>query len=285
MKMYNIYSAINGKPDIIHAKCTMWGAILARAISKRKEIPYIVTTGASIFARGIAGPRECGTATEALRAADRLLSVSGTLAEDLDRILKVPSSSFTTVPNMIDVEKFPYSPLPDNDQFVFGYMANLVADKGHDTLLRAFTRVPGCKLFLAGGGPLRAELELSARVLGVDDRVTFLGEIPRAEAHTFFQDIDAFVHPSRYETFGIVLVEALATGRPVVATRCGGPNEIVRDGDGILVDVDDVDGLATAMIEIMEIELDREAMRSGVEDRYSKKAVRNKLLEIYNSTL
>ena len=159
LKMYDAYKEANGSPDIIHAKCTMWGAILANAISQRENIPFVVTAGASVFARGIVGPRERKTAAEALNSANRLISVSSTLANDLERILGIPSSEFTVVPNMIDTEKFPFTPLPHNQTFTFGYMANLVEDKGHNTLLKAFKKVPDAKLLLAGGGPLRINLD------------------------------------------------------------------------------------------------------------------------------
>ena len=285
LRMYDAYKQQNGTPDIIHAKCTMWGAILAQAISNRENIPYVVTVGASVFARGIVGPRERKTAKTALESANKLLTVSSTLAEDMERILSIPKSKFTTVPNMIDLHNFPFSERPENDQFTFGYLANLVADKGHDTLLRAMVNVPNCRLLLGGDGPLRSQLESLCSELGLNDRVTFTGPIPRGQAHTFFEQIDAFVHPSRYETFGIVLLESLATGRPVVATRCGGPNDIVREQDGILVSVDDAQDLANGMIQLMQQDWDSTAMRNGVEERYTKATIRQQLLEIYESLL
>jgi len=285
LKMYDAYVEVNGKPDIIHAKCTMWGAILARAIAEREAIPWVVTVGASIFARGIAGPRERVTASKTLDSASYLVSMSNSLAGDLDRILGIPQESFTLVPNMIEVNNFPLTPLPQDDEFIWGYMANMVADKGHETLLRAFATVDEGKLQLAGDGPLRGHLENLASELSISNRVSFTGNILREEAPLFFQGIDAFVHPSRYETFGIVLVEALASGRPVVATRCGGPNDIVREEDGILVAVDDVAGLASAMNELRSHQWDSSAMRAGVEERYTKEIMREKLLTIYNSLI
>jgi len=263
----------------------MWGAIMARAIAERENIPYVVTVHSSVFARGIVGPRERNTAALALKSANRLLSVSSSLAKDLEQILGVEASKFTIVPNMIDVEKFPYTPLPENNTFTFGYMANLVQDKGHKTLLEAFKEVKNARLLLAGEGPLRKQLEELTTALGMDDSVEFVGAVPRQKACGFFQSIDAFVHPSRYETFGIVLIEALSTGRPVVATRSGGPNDIVRNEDGILVDVDHADGLAEAMRSMVNMDWDTKSMRDGVESRYTKEAIRKQLLEIYEKLL
>lgn len=285
LKMYDAYKAVHGPPDIIHAKATMWGAILAKAIAERENIPYVVTVHSSVFARGIVGPRERTTATVALKSANRLLSVSSALANDIERTLGIQASTFSTVPNMIDLEKFPSTPLPKNSTFTFGYMANLVKDKGHRTLLQAFQNVPNAKLLLAGEGPLRNELEELTTAYGMNDSVEFVGSIPREKAAEFFQALDAFVHPSRYESFGIVLIEALSTGRPVIATRCGGPNDIVRKEDGILVDIDDADGLAEAMRNTINMEWDSNNMRVGVETRYSKGVIRQQLLEVYEAVL
>jgi glycosyltransferase involved in cell wall biosynthesis len=283
--MYDAYKAVHGPPDIIHAKATMWGAILAKAIAHRENIPYVVTVHSSVFARGLVGPREQTTAVLALKSANRLLSVSSVLANDIERTLGVQAATFTTVPNMIDVEKFPSTPLPKNGTFTFGYMANLVQDKGHRTLLQAFQKVPNAKLRLAGDGPLRQQLEELTSAYGMEDRVEFVGPIPREQASEFFQAVDAFVHPSRYESFGIVLIEALSTGRPVVATRSGGPNDIVRKEDGLLVDIDDADGLAEAMRSMIDMEWDTNIMREGVETRYAKGVIRRQLLEVYEDVL
>ena len=127
--MYDAYKQQNGPPDIIHAKCTMW-CDLAQAISKTKEIPFIVTAGASVFARGIVGPRERKTAKQALESANQLLSVSSTLAEDLERILEISATEFTTVPNMIDLHNFPLKNPAENDEFTFGYLAKSCRRQG-----------------------------------------------------------------------------------------------------------------------------------------------------------
>ena len=81
------------------------------------------------------------------------------------------------------------------------------------------------------------------------------------------------------------MVEALSTGRPVIATRCGGPNDIVRSEDGVLVDVDDAGGLAEAMRNMIGMDWDIQAMSDGVETRYTKATVREQLLEIYDSII
>ena len=97
--------------------------------------------------------------------------------------------------------------------------------------------------------------------------------------------VQALVHPSRYETFGVAIVEALAMGRPVVATRCGGPDGIVTARDGLLVPVDDVEALARAMRELREHidRYDAPAIRQACLERFGEGAVVARLRETYEA--
>jgi glycosyltransferase involved in cell wall biosynthesis len=124
--------------------------------------------------------------------------------------------------------------------------------KGLDVLLRAFRRLtashPELRLALCGDGHLRPELERLALDLGIASRVDFAGPRTRAEVAGLLAGARAFVLPSRFETFGIAILEALASGVPVVATRAGGIPEIVTDGhDGLLIDAEDDTALAHAL--------------------------------------
>ena len=101
------------------------------------------------------------------------------------------------------------------------------------------------------------------------------------------RESDAFVLSSEVETFGVVVAEALATGLPVVATRSGGPESIVRSGDGILVPVGDVTALAEAMSEIRRrrTEFSPQRLREACAARYSPNAIAARLIQIYRDAL
>jgi glycosyltransferase involved in cell wall biosynthesis len=134
--------------------------------------------------------------------------------------------------------------------------------KGVDVLLKAMRRLlfqrPEARLVLVGGGfyngySLEEEsLKELAQELGLTSNVEFVGLKSPVEVAKYARESTMLVLPSRRETFGTVLIEALASGTPVVATRCGGPAEIVNENVGLLVDPDDVDGLAEAMATILE---------------------------------
>lgn len=138
---------------------------------------------------------------------------------------------------------------------LFLALARLHWKKGLDVLLKAVAALgarsnpPYC--WIAGDGPLKAELEAQARALGVADRVRFLGWRDDRDALLAACDVVAF--PSRYEPFGTVTVDAWAARRPLVAAKSQGPGAYVRhEEDGLLVEIDDVDGLAAALARVLD---------------------------------
>lgn len=139
--------------------------------------------------------------------------------------------------------------------------------KAIDVLVRAFTRVheidPAIKLVIVGGGDLRHESEDLANVLGIRDRIEFLGPKSRAEIATLLSGCKVFVLPSRFETFGIVILEAMACQKPVIATRAGGMPEIIENGkNGILVEPDNPHLLAEALITMLKDDVLRNRIAS-----------------------
>lgn len=142
------------------------------------------------------------------------------------------------------------TPGPGADSIVC--VAHLREHKGQDVLLRAFQQIaeefPGLSLHFVGEGPHATELQRLAQELNLGARVRFLGNLPRPEALREIACARALCLPSRREPFGLVLLEAMALGVPVVATRVGGIPEIIRAGvDGLMVEPDSPSQLADAL--------------------------------------
>jgi glycosyltransferase involved in cell wall biosynthesis len=137
------------------------------------------------------------------------------------------------------------------------FVGRLFKKKGVDVLLRAMPRVraavPDVQLHLVGDGPERAGLETLARDLGLTDRVTFHGFVPRSAINTLLGDAWLQVMPSVYEEpFGVVTIEAMMRGTALVATNVGGPTEVVREGEtGFLVPPGDIHTHAEAIIRVL----------------------------------
>ncbi|MDP8916554.1 MAG: glycosyltransferase [Pseudomonadota bacterium] len=130
-------------------------------------------------------------------------------------------------------------------------MGRLHPSKAHDVSLRALQRLPDAWLWIAGSGPLEAELKRLAEELGVAERVRWLGW--RDDASALYRTADLCVFPSRFEPLGNVVIQAWAHGVPVVAARSVGPAALIHDGeDGRLVPVDDVEALASAVQELID---------------------------------
>ncbi len=122
------------------------------------------------------------------------------------------------------------------DGRVLAFAGRLGPQKSVGTALEALARVDEVALVIAGDGPDRAALERRARELGLEERVRFLGAVPRDQVLRIFRAADASLLPSAWENFPHTVVEALAVGCPVIATAVGGVPEVVRDGvNGLLV--------------------------------------------------
>lgn len=133
------------------------------------------------------------------------------------------------------------------------FVGRLAANKGLLTLLDAWRAMPAeATLLVVGEGHLRGVLEARARALGLAGRVRLLGALPLAELQQAYAACDVFVLPSEYEAFGIVLLEAMAAGKPCVAARAGGMPEVVEhERTGLLVPYGDAAALAEALRQVL----------------------------------
>ncbi len=278
------YVACYGVPDVIHAHGSMWGGYAAMLCARELRRPYIVTEDAdSILTLDISrGDRR--RVVEVYRHAKRVIAVSDALKASIDCIAGAPIAE--VVPDTVDSTYFHLPPAPRQSRpFVFLTVSDLSPSKRVDLSIRAFARLhasePHTRLVIVGSGKESSRLRELTHTLGVPDVIEFTGAIPRAAARRRMWDANALVLSSDFETFGVALIEALSTGLPVIATRCGGPEEIVTPDLGALVECNDGAGLARAMGEILRRDFDAAELRFNVTRRFGCAEVSRRLCEIW----
>ena len=176
-------------------------------------------------------------------------------------------------------------------------VANFVEKKGHRYTIESFARLvqhyPNCRLILAGGGPLKEACVRLASQLGVSDRIEFPGAVSKSEVIRLMEVADIFVHHSvtasngNQEGLPTVLMEAMATGLPVISTLHAGIPELVRDGEnGHLVEERDVDSYSDKLIEVLRSPTDMPAKASRTVREHFNLAIQNeKLKSIYSQVM
>ena len=233
--------------DVVHthlSTASLWGSVAAHLAG----LPAVATVQGR------------NTAT-CYRYADRLIANSQAVREHM-LAQGIPPERITVVYNAVDVSAFRRVLSPaeakqrlglDAHRLIIGTAAHLSLKKGHDVLLRAAAEVvkaaPDCHFVLLGEGDQRSALERLGGRLGLRDRVTFLGF--RHDAADVMSAYDIFALASWWEPFGLVFVEAMALGVPVVTTRAGGAPEVVAEGEtGLLVPPGDPPALARALLRL-----------------------------------
>lgn len=240
-----------GKPDLIHAQAVYPGGAAAVALGQSFGIPVGLTEHMGPFpppALCMEDGSVMPLLAETYAKVSRCSAVSQGLA---DRILGLDlMDDVTILPNFLP-DSFGSVQVPPQkscEGFSFLSVGGPSYAKGTDILLKALRQIdPSVTLNVIGDSSETALFQKMADELGVSERVRWLGAVQREKMPAYYQACDAFVLPSRGETFGVAFIEALAFGKPLIATRCGGPEEIVHAGNGLLVPANSVDELVVAM--------------------------------------
>ncbi len=290
-KIFDAYVRLNGRPDVIHAHSVFNGGILAKEISQKNQIPFVLTEHSTAYAREQLSSEDLKLAKKICNASSANLAVSNEFCVLLSQ--KIQSKrEWLFVPNIVN-EIFFISKLEEKieKKFVFINIAFADKKKRQENIIYAFknefNEQKNIYLTIGGNGPELETLKSLSKTLNISNQVEFTGALSREQVREKMAASHAFVLSSRYETFGVVVIEALALGLPVIATMCGGPESIVRKEDGILVPVDDVKSLGKAMREIYEnsTNFEKEKIRESCRERFSEKAIAKRIIKIYSEVV
>lgn len=271
-----------GVPDVIHVHFYKMAVGIWRFF-KKEGIPIVLTEHASVVVRGQLSQRAKVLLGSTYKGVDAVISVSNSLAKLIYEYYKVHP---IVIPNMLTFEN-KIEREGNNTRFRFVSSANLVQRKGIDILLEAFSKMVekygNTELVIYGDGPERKNLECQIEKLNLKNNVTLYGRYERSILPKEYAKADAFVLSSRAETFGVVYIEAMHCGLPVIATRCGGPEDFVTNQVGILIPNEDCNALSDAMLRMVETvkDYDRNYISEYVNRMFSPEQVALRIEGVY----
>jgi len=279
------------RPQVIHAN----GFDLSRSFAVAAglaKVPYIThvrfpmeESGARWALRGLPRPAAFVFNSQAMH--DQLWPFLSRLA---------PKTRAYTVHNAVDLDAFPPAPWPESETLRVGLVANFAPIKRHEDFLRMAAEMlqtrTDLEFWIVGddteGTDRRSELERFAGELGIMPHVRFMGHRP--DIPSIMRQLHLLVVPSQFESFGRVVIEAMACGRPVIASRVGGIPEIIEDGkSGFLLPVGDASGFARAALSLLSDRRNWETISEHAvtvaRTRFSLAAHVENITTIYNQIL
>lgn len=282
-----------GMPDIIHVQALWPAAMIARAVSRRHGIPYVVTEHSEEYLahserRLVRTPGMLPVVLRPLaRGAKRTIAVSRFLG---DRLVEIGlASDPVIIPNVVPLSEA--SPLATAAPHVIAHVSVMGPAKNLPGLLHAIDALRARRddfvVRLAGDGERRAEAEALAASLGLADFVEFIGPKSADEVRDLYAHSAFAVISSTHETFSVVAAESLMCGRPVLSTRCGGPEEFITPEVGRLVANDDVDALADGLDWMLDhhVDFDPQALHVYARERFAPDVIAAQILNVYRSVI
>lgn len=274
-------------PHIIHAHY-LFNISIALKIKKQYNIPVVATEHWSLINSSLPRKDIIHFANDFYPKVDKLISVSKHLNA---AIYNMTGCDSVIIPNIVDTSCFSYEKKDlKSDTFSFVSVGSLIKSKGFDILIHSFSDAKFGKevqLYIVGGGPYYTRLRKLIEELDLQDQVYLLGKKSRLDIGKIFNKSNVFVLPSRSETFGVVYIEALASGLPVIATACGGPESFITKEDGIIIPVGDRKKL-TYSLEYIKSNIDKfnpKLISERCISRFSPKVIGEAINEIYYSVI
>ncbi len=274
--------------DLIHLHGAALRGDWVMKLAEHWEVPYVVTEHTGPWSAVADRPRIWRRAKRSLENAAAVLPVSHHLAQEIDDS-GIKPKRVIVAGNPVDTKLFSLRPKPLADSHTIVFIGRLDPFKGGLRTLHAFDRVRdrlnGYRLTIIGEGPEAGAIRAFIAEHNLEDRVDFQEQsLTRVEMRDVFHCASFLVFPSRFESFGLVAAEALATGLPVVITNRTGPRDFSTDDSTISVDPDSVDDIARGMVEMAGRlgEFDSVKIRLTIEEGFGLNRYAEQMKTVYD---
>lgn len=295
LRMFDIYLARYGKPDLIHVHSAIWGGWVASEIKRKYAIPYLITEhrgrfgGQSALSRTLIKDWHIPYLNAAYSNVSCIIPVSKLLIPRISEFA-APNIPFRVIPNPVDTDFFhlPYAPF-DGD-LTFTLVANFDKAKALDILLPAFDKVcdrhPSIRLQVVGGGYHRTEFTTLYNSLIHKQNIQLLGkQNPKGVREALWKS-HAFILSSRIEAQPVSVIEAMSCGLPVICTEVV-PDNIILPFNGIRVPIENIEALEDGILQLIENYAKYEAseIRQFAQREFGKSEISCKIVETYRYVL
>lgn len=288
-KIFKAYVAQHGLPDLVHLHSFYSGNIVLW-LKKHFNIPYVVTEHSSAFFRNTLTPFQKNIAREVFEKSKLNLAVSEQFSKYLNEIYQVDFEYLPNIVNNIFINDNKQTSIKND--FLFINVAFLDKNKNQTLLIQAFYDAfkvnKNIKLWIIGDGSEFNNLNDLINQLNMTEQIFLLGRANRDEVRNLLSQAKVFVLSSKFETFGVAIIEALGMGLPVISTKCGGPESIITSKKlGILVENDDQKSLTEALREIYENYhlYDAKYISNFVAENFSESVITQQLIDYYDRAL
>ncbi|PGX10516.1 glycosyltransferase [Bacillus sp. AFS033286] len=283
--VYNVITRKVGKIDIIHAHAVNCAGILGRMMGNYSGIPMIVTEHSTGLYKVSKNHKEKNIYRETYNSAEKVISVSPAFSECIAEI-KGDQHNIMYIPNMIDFKHF-YNRNNREKEFVFISIGFLTFKKGMDIVIKGFAefndKYPNSILKIVGHGQELENLQTLTKKLKKENSIEFVGAVARKDLPEVLSTANCLSMGSRLETFGLIFIEALACGLPIIGTACDGPKVIINEKNGIIVEIDCPEEMSKAMKSIYENynKYNPDLIREDAERKYSENSVSKRIVNLY----
>lgn len=288
-KMIKKIISEEGNIDLVHIHSALDMGIAY--LKSGLNLPYVITEHSTKYSRKLINNTQEKYLSDLFNRAKKVLVVGNGLKKEVSKY--IDDIKIEVIPNLVKMPEI------DNDRiktkaskkFRFFSLGFLTYKKGMDLLIEAFNlgrnELGDVELFIGGAGEEMENLKVLISKYNLNSNIFLLGELNREEVARNMNECDCFVLASRFETFGIVYIEAMNYGKPVIASITGGPDTFINDKCGLLVENENVNEIKNAMVKMISNydKYDKDYIIKFCKNNFSEKVVANKLIAIYREVI